>query len=94
MGVISIVLTPGRSVAFQIMVVAGTGSDFGVILRTFAGRIIGISLFLTIFGVFVDVHINITEHHIFVLTIRQETNTSIGVGRREKDRKSSGHSKG
>ena len=80
MGVISIVLTPGRSVAFQIMVVAGTGSDFGIILRTFAGRIIGISLFLAILRVFVDVHINIALHDIFVHTVRQKADTGKSGG--------------
>ena len=81
MGVIAIVLTPGRSVAFQIMVVAGTGSDFGVILRTFAGRVIGITLFLAILRVFVDVHINIALHDVFIHTVRQKAYSSIGRGR-------------
>ena len=80
MGVIAIVLTPGRSVAFQIMVVAGTGSDFCVILRTFAGRVIGITLFLAILRVFVDVHINIALHDVFVHTVGQKTNSGKSGG--------------
>ena len=62
------------------MVVAGTGSDFGVILRTFAGRVIGITLFLTIFGVFVDVHINVALHDVFVHTVGQKADTGKSGG--------------
>ena len=93
MGVISIVLTPGRSVAFQIMVVAGTGSDFGIILRTLTGRVISITFLLTIFSVFVKVHIKVALDNVFIHTVRQKTDTSIGVGRWEKNRESGGNSK-
>ena len=80
MGVITIVLTPLDGIAFQIMVVAGTGSDFCVILRTFAGRVIGITLFLAILSVFVNVHINIALHDVFVHTVGQKADTGKSRG--------------
>ena len=43
------------------MIITGTSTDFGIIFRTFAGRIIGITFAFTKFAIFINIHIDTAD---------------------------------
>ena len=93
LGVVPVLLTPGYGIAFEIIIVFLTFTDFGIILRAFTGSIVGISFLLAPFGILVNIHVNIAVHSVRILTVRQEAHATKGGGRREEHRESSGDSK-
>ena len=93
MCVISVLLTPSYGITFKIIVVSFTLTDLCLILRTFAGSIIGITFVLTPLGVGVDIHVDIALNSVGILTVRQEAYTGKGGRRREENRESGGNSK-